>query len=62
MQQNDNELRNFSAQTGRLDFWEDTKEDHYQDYLTPKFGCAKGQIFTSPDFDEPVEDFKEYIM
>lgn len=28
---------------------------------SPKFGCAKGQIYTSPDFDEPLEDFKDYM-
>ena len=27
----------------------------------PKFGCAKGQIYISPDFDEPLDDFKEYV-
>lgn len=27
----------------------------------PKFGCAKGQIYMSPDFDEPLEDFNPYI-
>jgi hypothetical protein len=27
----------------------------------PKFGCAKGQIHISPDFDEPLEDFKDYM-
>lgn len=27
----------------------------------PKFGCAKGQIFISPDFDEPLSDFKDYM-
>ena len=27
---------------------------------TPKFGCVKGQIIMSPDFDDPVDDFKEY--
>ena len=26
-----------------------------------KFGCAKGLFTMSPDFDEPLEDFKEYI-
>ncbi len=26
----------------------------------PKFGCAKGEIYISPDFDEPLEDFKDY--
>lgn len=24
------------------------------------FGCLKGMIVMSPDFDEPLEDFKEY--
>ncbi|MBN1926628.1 MAG: DUF2281 domain-containing protein [Prolixibacteraceae bacterium] len=27
----------------------------------PKFGCAKGQIFISADFDEPLDDFNEYM-
>jgi hypothetical protein len=27
----------------------------------PIFGCAKGEIYISPDFDEPLEDFKEYM-
>ncbi len=26
-----------------------------------KFGCARGLIEISPDFDEPLEDFKEYM-
>jgi len=25
------------------------------------FGKYKGQIWMSPDFDEPLEDFKEYM-
>jgi hypothetical protein len=24
-------------------------------------GSAKGQIWISPDFDEPLEDFQEYM-
>ena len=28
---------------------------------TPKFGSAKGLIKMSPDFDEPLDDFKEYM-
>lgn len=28
---------------------------------SPKFGSAKGKIYTSPDFDEPLEDFKDYM-
>ncbi|NEN25558.1 DUF2281 domain-containing protein [Cryomorpha ignava] len=27
----------------------------------PIFGCAKGQIYSSPDFDEPLDDFKRQL-
>lgn len=27
----------------------------------PRFGCANGQIYISPDFDKPLDDFKEYM-
>lgn len=27
----------------------------------PQFGCANGEIYTSPDFNEPLDDFKEYM-
>ena len=27
----------------------------------PKFGSGKGLFWMSPDFDEPLEDFKEYM-
>jgi len=27
----------------------------------PKFGCAKGMFIMSPDFDEPLDDFNEYM-
>ena len=27
----------------------------------PKFGCAHGRIYISPDFDDPLDDFKEYM-
>jgi Protein of unknown function (DUF2281) len=26
-----------------------------------KFGCLKGAMTMAPDFDEPLEDFKEYM-
>ena len=29
--------------------------------IIPQFGCAKGKIHLSVDFDEPLEDFKEYM-
>jgi len=25
------------------------------------FGCMKGKVWMSDDFDEPLEDFKEYM-
>jgi len=25
------------------------------------FGCAKGQFWMADDFDEPLEDFKDYM-
>jgi hypothetical protein len=25
------------------------------------FGCLRGKISLSPDFDEPLEDFREYM-
>lgn len=28
--------------------------------IVPQFGCAKGKVHMSADFDEPLEDFKEY--
>lgn len=27
----------------------------------PKFGILRGRIWMSPDFDEPLEDFAEYM-
>ena len=26
----------------------------------PEFGCAKGKIHIADDFDEPLDDFKDY--
>jgi hypothetical protein len=26
-----------------------------------KFGCGKGMFIMAPDFDEPLDDFKEYM-
>lgn len=36
LEQSDDDLRNFSAQTNGMEFWKDEKEDLYQDYLSPK--------------------------
>jgi len=27
----------------------------------PVFGCAKGQVELSDDFDEPLDDFSDYM-
>ena len=32
----DSEMRDFSSQMEGLDFWDDTREDIYQDYLVKK--------------------------
>ncbi len=32
----DDEIRSFSSQTNAFDFWNDEREDLYQDYLTAK--------------------------
>jgi len=29
--------------------------------VIPQFGSAKGKIKMSPDFNEPLDDFKEYM-
>jgi len=29
---------------------------------TPKPGCMTGKIWMAKDFDEPLEDFKEYMQ
>jgi hypothetical protein len=29
--------------------------------LHPKAGCMKGTFIMSPEFDEPLTDFKEYM-
>ncbi len=28
---------------------------------SPRFGCLAGKIQLAPDFDEPLEDFREYM-
>ncbi len=38
-----------------------TKKNKEIKKRVPKFGSAKGQIYISSDFDEPLDDFKEYM-
>ncbi|MBI5215200.1 MAG: DUF2281 domain-containing protein [Ignavibacteriae bacterium] len=44
-----------------IDFLIAKKEKESAPFEGPKFGCAKGQIMMSDDFDAPLEDFKEYM-
>lgn len=37
------------------------KSSKKKNTVTPKFGSAKGKIKMSPDFDEPLDDFKDYM-
>ncbi len=37
------------------------KSSSKKNKIVPKFGSAKGKIKMSADFDEPLEDFKEYM-
>ena len=50
-QQVDNLLKQLTAQTTAN---EDEKK-------FPLFGALKGKIKIAPDFDEPLEDFKDYM-
>jgi antitoxin (DNA-binding transcriptional repressor) of toxin-antitoxin stability system len=27
----------------------------------PRFGCLRGRIWLAPDFDAPLEDFRDYM-
>lgn len=37
-----------------------TKRRKSQGKKKPKFGSGKGMFVIKPDFDEPLDDFKEY--
>ena len=37
------------------------KENKTIDKPQPKFGSGKGMFIIGPDFDEPLEDFKDYM-
>ena len=38
-----------------------TKEENKPAKKTPKAGCMKGTFSMGPDFNEPLEDFKDYM-
>ena len=38
-----------------------TKRRKSQEKKKPKFGSGKGMFVMKPDFDDPLDDFKEYM-
>ena len=38
-----------------------TKRKKMKEKKKPKFGSGKGMFVVKPDFDEPLNDFKEYM-
>jgi mRNA-degrading endonuclease RelE of RelBE toxin-antitoxin system len=38
-----------------------SKQNKPEQTPKPKFGSAKGMFKMMPDFDEPLDDFKEYM-
>jgi len=38
-----------------------TKAKNKQEKAKPKFGSGKGMFVMKPDFDQPLDDFKEYM-
>lgn len=39
-----------------------TKRKKSKEKKKPKFGSGKGMFVMKPDFDEPLDDFKEYMQ
>ena len=44
-----------------IDFLLTKQEKDAKKVKKPLFGCAKGRFIMTPDFDAPLEDFKEYM-
>jgi hypothetical protein len=44
-----------------IEFLLSKQQNNKQKFNKPKFGCAKGRFKMSPDFNEPLEDFKDYM-
>ena len=44
-----------------IDFLISKKENNEQTNK-PRFGSGKGTFVMQPDFDEPLDDFKEYMQ
>ena len=37
------------------------KKEKTDQHKKPRFGSAKGLFTIKPDFDEPLDDFKDYV-
>lgn len=44
-----------------IDFLIEKSSKEKKKKIIPQFGSAKGEIKMSPDFDEPLDDFKDYM-
>jgi hypothetical protein len=44
-----------------IDYLLDKQFHESENNRKPKFGCAKGSFVLAPDFDEPLDDFNEYM-
>ncbi|MBM4166865.1 MAG: DUF2281 domain-containing protein [Ignavibacteria bacterium] len=58
------EWEKFQVQFKKLQGKQETpksKNGIHKEKKHPKAGCMKGTFILSPDFDEPLEDFKEYM-
>lgn len=47
-----------------IDFLSEKKQKNtgHNSHKTPKFGNAKGMFEMAEDFDQPLEDFKDYMF
>ena len=44
-----------------IDFLLAKQEKDAKKVKKPHFGCTKGRFIMTPDFDAPLEDFKDYM-
>jgi Protein of unknown function (DUF2281) len=44
-----------------MDYIEFLEKKYQSNKLHPKAGCMKGTFKMTKDFDEPLDDFKEYM-
>ena len=52
---------NLKAEVGDFIDFLATKAKKKQNKIKPKFGSGKDMFVIKPDFDQPLDDFKEYM-